>query len=96
MLSDLLIGYSQVSKAYCLYHHESSKVVQSFHVKFIECKDAELGPLFPGHIVSMNNPASLHHTSVEDEDDIDAPITPDPALPLQPLLEPLDDQMSIL
>ena len=32
----ILIGYSQDSKAYRLYHRESNKVVQSFHVKFIE------------------------------------------------------------
>ena len=36
------IGYSQDSKAYHLYYCKSSKVIQSFHVKFIECKDAEL------------------------------------------------------
>ena len=32
----VLIGYSQDSKAYCLFHHPSKKILVSYHVSFIE------------------------------------------------------------
>ena len=50
----VLIGYAQNSKAYRCYHRTSRKVVESFHVDFVERKDEEERPLMPGRIMGID------------------------------------------
>ncbi|KAK0195237.1 hypothetical protein F5146DRAFT_1132642 [Armillaria mellea] len=55
----ILIGSAPASKAYCCFHKPSNKVVESFHVRFIERKDSIDHPLQPGVIVNpLKIPAS--------------------------------------
>jgi hypothetical protein len=48
----VMVGYSQSAKAYRLYHRASHKVVESFHVDFIERKDDVSIPYKPGQIAN--------------------------------------------
>ena len=50
----VLIGYAQNSKAYRCYHRATRKVVESFHVNFVERKDEEGCPLLPGRVVGVD------------------------------------------
>jgi hypothetical protein len=47
----LLIGYSQTAKAYRLYHRPTHRVIESYHVSFIERKDDISIPFRPGQAV---------------------------------------------
>jgi len=49
----ILVGYSPNSKAHCLYHPSMHRLIESFHVKFIECKDDISCPLHPGCIIDI-------------------------------------------
>jgi hypothetical protein len=46
-----MIGYSPSSKAYCLYHSPSHKIIEAFHVDFIESRDDEDLPFKPGQVI---------------------------------------------
>jgi hypothetical protein len=48
----IMVGYSQSAKAYRLYHRASHKFVESFHVNFIERKDATPISHHPGQIIN--------------------------------------------
>ena len=52
----VLIGYAPNLKAYWCYHRKTRKVVESFHVDFVERKDEEECPLLPGRIVGTMVP----------------------------------------
>ena len=85
----MLISYASNAKAYRLYHCDTSRIIQSYHVDFIESHNGIASPLFPGHITSTNHPPLATHppqVSIEDEDDIDAPHVADSSLPLAPIL----------
>ena len=93
----MLIGYSTESKAYRLFHRASNKVIQSYHVKFIERRDSHPSPLFPGRVIDDSPiddssptafPIAPAGPSVEDEDDVDDSTPTNTSLPLGPLLEP--------
>ena len=93
----MLISYSTESKAYRLFHRASNKVIQSYHVKFIERRDSHPSPLFPGRVIDnspINDssptafPIAPAGPSVEDEDDVDDSKPTNTSLPLRPLLEP--------
>jgi hypothetical protein len=84
----ILVGYSPNSKAYRLYHPPTHRLVESFHVKFIERKDNVSHPLFPGRVIDIpvtvdsdvttpvpiSGSFSHKHTSVQDEEE---PVTSD-------------------
>jgi hypothetical protein len=83
----VLIGYSTDAKTYRCYHRASRKVVESFHVKFIERKDDVAWPLQPGRILpGLPTPTAqvFCPATIEEEPDIDAP-TPTPYNPSSPL-----------
>ena len=44
----VLIGYGKDSKMYCCYHRPTHKVIESYHVTFIESKDECQVPFWPG------------------------------------------------
>jgi len=44
----ILIGYGKDSKTYCCYHRATHKVLESYHVAFIESKDKCEVPFRPG------------------------------------------------
>ena len=46
----VLISYGPNSKTYHCYHRKSHQVIESFHVKFIECKDAICSDLKPASV----------------------------------------------
>lgn len=52
----ILISYAGNSKAYCCYHCATHKVIESFHVCFIEFNDELPHLLFPGVVVSLPSP----------------------------------------
>ena len=61
----ILIGYAGNSKAYCCYHRATHKVIESFHVRFIESEDELPRPLLPGVVISLpspNNIPDIHHS----------------------------------
>jgi len=84
----ILVGYSPNLKAYCLYHPPTHRLVESFHVKFIEQKDNVSHSLFPGCVIDIpvtvdsdittpvpiSGSFSHKHTSVQDEEE---PVTSD-------------------
>ena len=49
----ILIGYAHNSKAYRCYHQPTRRVVESFHVKFVERKDEEERSFHPGRIINI-------------------------------------------
>ena len=54
----VLIGYARNSKAYRCYHRATKRVVESFHVCFVERKDEEERAFHPGRVIgplSSNN-----------------------------------------
>ena len=92
----MLIGYASNAKAYRLYHRDTGRIIQSYHVEFIESHQAVPLTLFPGQIASTKPPACSHqpsHASIEDKDDCDAPCLADPNLPLMPILVPSNKPM---
>ena len=92
----MLIGYSMNSKAYRLFHHNTGKVIQSYHVKFIKCKDAMGSPLFPGRTVELpvadlpSSPSPSWQAMVKEEEDPDAPLPVVPNSPLHPIIADAD------
>jgi hypothetical protein len=61
----ILIGYAGNSKAYRCYHRATNKVIESFHVRFIESEDELPRPLLPGVVISLplpNNIPDIHHS----------------------------------
>jgi transposase InsO family protein len=49
----ILIGYAQDSKAYRCYHRATHKVIESYHVTFIESRDAVPKPLYNGETINI-------------------------------------------
>jgi hypothetical protein len=49
----ILIGYAQDSKAYRCYHRATHKVIESYHVTFIESRDAVPKPLHQGETINL-------------------------------------------
>jgi hypothetical protein len=87
----MLIGYCQNAKAYRLYHRLTHKVIESFHVSFIERKDDVSIPFCPGQ--SIHTPAisvddssilpeppvsTLHTDKNKSPEDLPAPPQPSP------------------
>ena len=94
----VLIGYATNAKAYRLYHRDTNRIIQSYHVEFIERHDNSPSPLFPGRIIGADSQTTSQttsprrpHASIEDEDDADAPCVPDPTIPLVPIIVPADE-----
>ncbi|KAJ3570020.1 hypothetical protein NP233_g4673 [Leucocoprinus birnbaumii] len=54
----VLIGYSDDSKAYRLYHRQTHKVITSFHVQFIEALESRPQPVKSGKIINIPSPPS--------------------------------------
>jgi hypothetical protein len=84
----ILIGYSSDSKAYRLYHRPSHKVVQSFHVKFVERIDE--GEVVPA--VSLVNskatpipPGSSRRQGAVFEEESDDECSPAPVMGAIPI-----------
>ena len=95
-----LIGYSPDSKAYWLYYHPSHKIIQSYHVRFIEHLDEISRLLLPGHVLGDDavndivttpenlNSSSCQKVTAEEELDADSPLPLDPlSLPAAPFIE---------
>src|ERR1700683_1335304 len=70
----ILIGYGKDSKTYRCYHRTTHKVVESYHVAFIESKDEHDIPLRPGVIQGLDN----------EPDDIPNEVAANPNPPLEP------------
>jgi hypothetical protein len=64
----VLVGYSKDSKSYRLYHQPSHRVIESFHVVFIESKDDCDKPFRPGVTQGL------------DDDMVDVPSTAIPSV----------------
>ncbi|CCM06824.1 uncharacterized protein FIBRA_09127 [Fibroporia radiculosa] len=75
-LECVLIGYSLDSKAFRCYHPGSRKVVESFHVSFIESFESDVPPAVPAAEVISPTPSSV------------ASFTP-PVTPIPPPLVPV-------
>ena len=55
----MLIGYGQNSKSYRCYHRASHKVIESYHVVFIESKDDKEIPFRPGTTQGLDDESSF-------------------------------------
>jgi hypothetical protein len=77
----VMIGYSPSSKAYRLYHRPSHKVIESFHVDFIESRDNVDIPLKPGEIIISTDTDSSFTPDDESPIPVESapPTEPDPA-----------------
>ena len=51
----VLIGYARNLKAYQCYHCSTKRVVESFHVQFVERKDEEAWSFQPGRILNASD-----------------------------------------
>lgn len=70
----VMIGYSNNSKAYRLYHRTSGTIYTSYHVAFIESHEEMTKDLFPGLIIGepdnkKTTNGTPEPTKVEDEND---------------------------
>src|ERR1700676_4493919 len=88
----VLVGYSKDSKSYRLYHWPSHRIIESFHVVFIESKDDCNKPFRPGvtqsldddtDVPSQNVPPVVPTTSAVPHV-IPAPVSVVPVAPLAP------------
>ncbi len=68
----VLIGYGRNSKTYRCYHRKTHRVIESFHVRFIERKDAICSDLKPGLVLGSDE---IPSSSAFDRD------TPAPDIP---------------
>ena len=69
----ILIGYGRNSKTYRCYHRRTHRIVELFHVKFIEQKDAYTSDLKPGVVVTSSSP-DVTAPAVLDSPSMDAPL----------------------
>ncbi len=80
-----LIGYSADSKAYICYHKPSTRVITSYHIKFIESHQTIPKPLQPGRVVNVDEepadkPSFVINDNDEDDDEpAETPLQPDAA-----------------
>jgi hypothetical protein len=72
----VLVGYSKDSKSYRLYHRPSHRIIESFHVVFIESKDDCNKPFRPGVTQGLDD-----DTSAQSQ-------TAPPAAPAAPTVQP--------
>jgi hypothetical protein len=86
----VLIGYETNSKIYRCYHHATHKVIESYHVVFIESKDQHEVPFCPGvtqgldeEPLSPDTPPTP--TSIIPTPTIPTPIPPAPVIPSPPI-----------
>lgn len=50
----VLIGYGKDSKTYCVYHRPTHRVLESYHIVFVESRDAREKAFRPGVITSSD------------------------------------------
>jgi hypothetical protein len=89
----VLIGYGKNSKTYRCYHQTSHKVVESYHVAFIESKDECEVPLRPGvtqglddESITPQNPIAITPNEPTPPIPTPNPTLPDPTPPPHQLL----------
>jgi hypothetical protein len=99
----VLVGYSPSTKAYRLYHRVSHRVIESFHVDFIERKDDVAVSHCPGQIVNtidsssptvstFHDPVSLpDSSSIVDSSPVSASVSKNISSPSQ-----VSDSISVL
>ncbi|THH06955.1 hypothetical protein EW146_g9458 [Bondarzewia mesenterica] len=87
----ILLSYSDNSKAYWCYHHESSQIIISCNVRFIERNDSLPRTLQPGHIVNADPPnySPPSHLSPIPHLPSHLPITPVPTSEIPSTILPL-------
>ena len=78
----VLVGYAANSKAYRCYHRPTHRILESFHVRFIESEDSISRPLYPGVVISLP-PAADPATPVVPPS-LSLPKTTDPVAPSSP------------
>ncbi len=76
----ILIGYGRNSKTYRCYHRRTHRVVESFHVKFIERKDADESNLKPGVVVTSSTLPAIDQAPSTSVDNSSTATPPHPLL----------------
>lgn len=85
----VLIGYEKDSKSYRCYHQAMHKVIESYHVVFIESKDDREVPFRPGVTQGLDEESTqIPHTNSDPNPNLRISTTPSQTINLTPPANP--------